>query len=159
MVVSRLRELVHPSCWSRRKCRHLREHRRSRCRRHTTELSHPSRPGTRSSASYSLWSCLYSRTTGNAMRPQGRKPISAFSAFHQELEVVDPMESRRRFAVSMEENLGREASPISRACMRGTWYLPNFGPVHQKAGKPKRDPAVRDLIPKSHPEVSYETQL
>ncbi len=21
----------------------------------------------------------------------------------------------------------------------GTWYLPNFGPVHQKAGKPKRD--------------------
>ncbi len=32
---------------------------------------------------------------------------------------------------------------ISRAYMRGPWYLPNFGPAHQKAGKPKRDPAVR----------------
>jgi hypothetical protein len=42
--------------------------------------------------------------------PRGRKPISAFSAFCQESEVVDPMESRRRFAVSTEENLGREDS-------------------------------------------------
>jgi hypothetical protein len=42
MLVSRLRELAHCSCWSRRKCRHLREHRRSQCRRHSTELSIPS---------------------------------------------------------------------------------------------------------------------
>jgi hypothetical protein len=49
--------------------------------------------------------------------------------------------------VSTEENLGREDStiPISRAYMRGPWYLPNFGPIHQKAGKPNRDPAVRGV--------------
>ncbi len=60
------------------------------------------------------------------------------STYEPILAVTDPMES---FAVSTEENLGREDStiPFSRAYMRGSWYLPNFGPVHQKAGKPKRD--------------------
>jgi hypothetical protein len=45
--------------------------------------------------------------------PQGWKLISEFSAFCQESKVVDPMESRRRFAVSTEENLGREDSTYS----------------------------------------------
>jgi hypothetical protein len=52
--------------------------------------------------------------------------------------------SRRQFAVSTKENLGREDStiPISRAYMCGPWYLPNFGHIHQKVEKPKRDPVV-----------------
>jgi hypothetical protein len=81
MVVSRLREPANCSCWSRRKCRHLREHWRSRCLRHSMELSRPSRPGMRSSASYSLWSRLYSCTAGTATRSQGQKPISAYLTF------------------------------------------------------------------------------
>ena len=63
------------------------------------------------------------------------------STIESDLAATDPMESRRHFAVSTEKNLGREDSTIlvSRAYMRGPWYLPKFGPIHHKAGKPKRD--------------------
>ena len=33
--------------------------------------------------------------------------------------------------------------PHSRAYMLGPWYRPEYGPVHQKAGKPRRYPVVR----------------
>ena len=37
--------------------------------------------------------------------------------------------------------------PISRAYMRDIQYWPEFGPVHKKAEKLKRDPAVRAGMP------------
>ena len=54
------------------------------------------------------------------------------------------MESRRRFGGVSWRKFGRRdsTSSNSRAYMGGIWYKLNFNPTQQKAGKPKRDPAV-----------------
>jgi hypothetical protein len=64
----------------------------------------------------------------------------------------------------------RQYYSISRAYMRGPCYIPNFGPVHQKAGKPKRDlalypwflqPTCSECIPLSYlkpPKPGYQSK-
>jgi hypothetical protein len=137
-----LREPAHRSCWSCRKCRHLREHRRSQYQWHSTELSCPSRPGTRSSASYSSRSCLIQ--SHRSTRPQGRKPISAFLtfppqyAFSHTKNSVAPLGGALR---CQRRKIWEERTvpvPISRAYMRGLSTDQNTTP-HIKRRENQRD--------------------
>ncbi len=139
-----MREPAHRSHWSRRKCRHLHEHRGLQCRRHSMELSHPSRPGTRSSASYSSWSCQYSRITGTATRPLGQKPISAFLTFPPQYAFSHTNTSVTPLGGALWcpwRKIWEERTvpvPISRAYMRGLSTDQNTTP-HIKRRENQRD--------------------
>jgi hypothetical protein len=94
--------LAHRSRRGTTKRRRLREHQRSRCWRHSTELSHPSRPGTRSNASYffGVVRTVAPLALSRSCEGRSRSQRSRHSTENRRKSRGDPMESRVESALA-----------------------------------------------------------
>jgi hypothetical protein len=139
---------AHRSRQGKTKRRRLREHRRSRCPRHSTELSRPSRPGTKSKASYF---CGVVGTAAPLVLPRSREggsrsQRSRHSAENRRKSRRDPIELRVESALACPRRKIWEKRTVPAPIVEPTWAAlgtTKNNPVHQMAGKIKRDPAVR----------------